>query len=203
MKTLLLFGGGGHCRACIDVIEAQAVYKISGIVTPSGDSAEQDVFGYPIVGCDDDIPALMAKHSRAFIAVGQIRSPEVRIRLFDMVKSSGAELPIVQSPWAYCSRRAVVGEGSILMHKCVVNANARIGANCIINSHALVEHDVEIADNCHIATGARVNGDVRISKDCFVGSGAILREGINIGSGALIGAGQVVLHDVPPGAVRR
>ena len=32
MKALLLIGGGGHCRSSIDIIEAEGIYKIEGIV---------------------------------------------------------------------------------------------------------------------------------------------------------------------------
>ena len=197
MTPLLLLGGGGHCRACIDVIEAEAKYQIAGIVQPLAQGGA--VLGYPVLGSDDDVSMLLAETPNALITVGQIKSPETRMCLFDLLKSHGAILPVIQSPTAYCSRHASLGEGSILMHGSLVNANARIGANCIINSLALVEHDVEIADNCHISTGARVNGGVRIGQGCFIGSGAILREGIEIGAGAVIGAGQVVLKDVPAG----
>ena len=31
-KKLILIGGGGHCKACIDVIELENKYKIMGIL---------------------------------------------------------------------------------------------------------------------------------------------------------------------------
>jgi len=199
---LLLIGGGGHCRACIDVIEAQAEYRIAGIVQPSADGQES-VLGYPVLGDDDALPALLDNHSAAFVSVGQIKSSQTRMRLFDALKTHGADLPVIKSPNAYCSPRATLGEGTILMHGSLVNANARIGPNCIINSQALVEHDAEIAAHCHISTGARVNGGVRIGAGCFIGSGAIIKQGIAVGEGAVIGAGQIVLRDVPAGKVVR
>lgn len=175
------------------------MYLISGIVQPLTDGLEP-VLGYPILGSDDDLPALLAETPQALITVGQIKSPETRIRLFDLLKSYSAELPVVKSPSAYCSNHAKLGEGSILMHGGVINANTRIGANCIINSQALIEHDVLIADHCHISTGVRVNGGVCVGRGSFIGSGAVLREGIKIGNGVIIGAGQVVLHDIPDSA---
>lgn len=202
MRPLLLIGGGGHCKACIDVIEATGAFQIAGIVQPQADGRES-VLDYSILGSDEDLPALLAQTPQAIVTVGQIKSPEARIRLFDLLKTHGAALVVIKSPSAYCSRHATLGEGTILMHGCLVNANARIGANCIINSQALIEHDVEIADHCHIATGARVNGGVRIGTGCFIGSGAILRQGITIGDGAVIGAGQVVLRDIAAGTTLR
>lgn len=198
MKPLLLLGGGGHCKAAIDVIEAEALYRIAGVVQPPGDGSEP-IMGYPVVGSDDDLPALLMEAPRALITVGQIKSPATRTRLFDLLQSHGAEIPVIKSPSAYCSPRAALGEGSILMHGSLINVGARIGENCIVNSQALIEHDVEVGAHCHISTGARVNGDVRIGTGCLIGSGAILKEGIEIGDGAIIGAGQVVLRDVESG----
>ncbi|MFU8820521.1 MAG: acetyltransferase [Gammaproteobacteria bacterium] len=201
-KPLLLLGDGGHCRACIDVVEAEGSYRVAGVVQQVGKS-KGAVMGYPVLGTDDDLPALIKHTPRILVTVGQIKTFEVRKRLFELAQRHDAEMPVIVSPRAYCSCHAVVGGGTILMHGSLVNANVRIGANCIINSQALIEHDAEIADHSHIATGARVNGGVRIGRGCFIGSGAILKEGIEIGAGSIIGAGQIVLRDVPAGKTLR
>ena len=154
MKPLLLVGGGGHCHSCIDVVEATKSYQIEGVVLPKLSSAR--ILGYPIIGSDGDLPNLLSGIKSALITVGQIKTPEVRIRLFDLLKQLGAELPVIISPRAYCSKHAVTGDGLIIMHGAVVNAGARVGNNCIVNSQALVEHGVEIDDHCHISTGARL-----------------------------------------------
>lgn len=199
MKSLLLIGGGGHCHSCIDVIEAASTYQIEGIVIPKASS--ELILGYPIIGSDDDLPQLLKGTKSVLIAFGQIKTPETRIRSFDLLKQLSAELPVIISPRAYCSKHALVSEGSIIMHDAIVNAGASIGANCIINSQTLVEHDVTVADHCHVSTGARVNGGVTIGKGSFIGSGVIIKEGIVIGDNVIIGAGQVILRDVPSGAV--
>ncbi|SEP70640.1 sugar O-acyltransferase, sialic acid O-acetyltransferase NeuD family [Ectothiorhodospira magna] len=159
--------------------------------------------GYQILGSDEDLPSLLTQIPLALITVGQIKSPETRKRLFSIIKKNGGQLPVVKSPDAYCSRHATLGEGTILMHGSLINANACIGENCIINSHALIEHDARVAAHCHVSTGARINGGVSISEGCFIGSGAVIREGVEIGSGAIIGAGQIVMRDVPSGQIVR
>ncbi|XDZ70397.1 NeuD/PglB/VioB family sugar acetyltransferase [Alphaproteobacteria bacterium LSUCC0744] len=200
MKSLLLIGGGGHCRSCIDVIEAEGRYQIRGIVQPVSKEIEA-IFGYPVVGSDESLPFLLEETAQALVTVGQIRSPEIRMRLFELLKQSGGKSPRIVSPLAYCSKYAEMDEGTIVMHGAIVNAGAGIGANCIVNTLALIEHDVYVADHCHVSTGARVNGGVTIGKGSFIGSGAILKEGIVIGENVIIGAGQVILGDVPSGVV--
>lgn len=200
MTTLLLIGGGGHCRSCIDVIESHPDYDIAGIVLPDASHTEP-VLGYPVVGIDEDLKKLVSKTPGALVTVGQIHSPGIRIRLFSKLKKLNADLPSIIASTANCSQHASVGCGTIVMHGAFVNAAAYIGENCIINSQALVEHDVQIESHCHIATGARINGGVEIGMGSFVGSGVIIREGVKIGARSIIGAGQVVLKDIPEDTV--
>lgn len=198
MNPLLLVGGGGHCHACIDVIETEHQYRIAGVVLATrGD--HPDVMRHPVIGADDDLPMLLRQIPNAIVTVGQIKSAAIRRELFELLKDLGANLSIIQSPNSYCSRHAVLGEGTILMHRSLVNSGARVGANCIINSQALIEHDVEIADHCHISTGVKVNGSVRIGEGTFIGSGSIIKESVTVGAGVVIGAGQLILEDVPDG----
>ena len=200
MSDLLLIGGGGHCRSCIDVIEAEGKYQIRGIVQSISDQANR-IFGYPVIGSDEDLPFLLQETPKALVTVGQIRSPEIRFRLYEQLKKLGGKLPSIVSPSAYCSKHAELNEGTIVMHGVIVNAGASIGSNCIINSQALIEHDVVVADHCHVSTGAKLNGGVTIGKGSFIGSGAILKEGIVVGENVIISAAQVVLRNVPTGAV--
>jgi len=202
MKQLILLGGGGHCHACLDVIEREAKYVILGIVMPIP-TDQKEILGYQIIGSDDDLDLLLAKTVHALVAVGQIKNAENRQRLYQLLKSYGATLPVIQSPLSYCSARATIGEGSILMHGSLVNSGVQIGSNCIVNTQSLIEHDSIIGDHCHIAPGAKVNGGVRIGNGVFVGSGSVIKEGVSIGDRAVIGAGQVVLNNVSANAIMR
>ena len=61
-QSLLLIGGGGHCRSCIDVIETVGRHQIQGIVQPLSDGTD-GIFGYPVLGSDDDLPFLLGEIS--------------------------------------------------------------------------------------------------------------------------------------------
>lgn len=201
MKPIILIGGGGHCRSCIDVIEANGKYNIAGFVDKDKKSAKG--IYYPWLGNDDSLLELIAKYKAAIVTVGQIKSASVRKGLFEKLIDLGADLPAIVSPRAYISRHSILGMGSIVMHNALVNTAATIGENCIINSQSLVEHDAEIQSHCHISTGACINGGVSIGEESFVGSGAIIREGVSIGSNCVIAAGSVVFKDVPANSIVR
>ena len=183
---LILIGGGGHCAACIDVIELAHEYEIAGIIDKD---ASNKISGYPLLGNDEALAGLRSEIECALITIGQIRSPEIRNRLFQKAKSLGFVMPSIVSPRAYVSGNAVVGEGTIVMHDALINARANVGSNCIINSKALVEHDAIIEDNCHIATGAIVNGGALVRRGTFIGSNAVTKEGVKTKENDFISAG--------------
>lgn len=190
-KPLILIGGGGHCRACIDVIEQEGRFAILGIVDLP-EKVGQTVLGYPILAADADLQELVRQYPVFFITLGQIRSPEKRMRLYQFLRASDVTVPTIFSPLAYVSPHAQVGAGTIVMHQAVVNAGAVVGENCIMNTKALIEHDARIGDHCHVSTGAILNGGVTVGEGSFIGSGAVCRESITIKSYSFIKANSLV-----------
>ena len=191
MKDIILIGGGGHCKSVIDVIEQEGRFKIAGIVDKP-ELLGSKLFGYLIIGNDSDLDDSAKKYQYALVTVGQIKSPLLRIKLFELAVKSGFILPSVVSPRAYLSKHAAVGKGTIIMHDALINANAKIGENCIINSKALIEHDVIIKDHCHISTNVVINGNVVVGSGSFIGSGAISKEGIKIDNNYFAKAGSII-----------
>jgi len=203
MKTeeaIVLIGGGGHCRSCIDVIEEEGKYAIAGIVVRDN-AQREEAPGYEIIGTDADLPRLVKEYRNFHIAFGQIRSSHGRLSCFRVLEGLGATLPVIVSPYARVSRRARTEGGTIVMHNAVINSGARIGRNCIINTGALVEHDATVGDCCHIAPAAVVNGGVTIGPGSFVGSNAVIREYLTIGAEVVIGMGVVVREDIPDATI--
>lgn len=197
-QKVILIGGGGHCRSCIDVIESQDVYEIAGIVDLPC-NVGNEILGYKVIASDGDLPRIIKEYRYFLITIGQIKSPNLRKAKFDLLKQFGGLFPNIISSSAVVSTHTILGEGNIIFHNAVINAGARIGNNCIINTGAIVEHDVHIGDHVHVSTGAIVNGEVKINDGAFIGSNAILRECISVGKAALVGGGVVVMKDVPDG----
>ena len=195
-ERIILIGGGGHCKACIDVIELSGHFHIEGIVDVP-DKLHKKLLGYEIIAIDDDLPKLVNENEIFLITLGQIKSPEKRIRIFKILKELKAKLPVIISPIAYVSQHAQINEGTIIMHHAMINAGAKIGQNCIINSKALIEHDAVIEDHCHIATGAIINGGVTVGSGTFFGSKAVSKEYIKIGKNVVIGCGEKITKNIP------
>ena len=188
MKDLYLIGAGGHCVSCIDVIEATGQFRLCGIFDRPEKVGEK-VLGVPVIGTDEDISKYTTPNAVFLITVGQIKSPDVRVDLFNKLKVMNAPLAKVISPRAHVSKYATVEEGTIVMHDALVNANAKVGENCIINTKALIEHDTVVEAHTHVATAAVVNGNCHIKEGSFIGSNSVLKEGTVVEKLSVLGAG--------------
>lgn len=188
MQKLILVGGGGHSKSCIDVIEQEGTYKITGILDQE-ELIGQKVLGYEIIGSDDQMTKYAKEGYTFLITVGQIKSSSLRERLFVKLEACNAKIATIISPRAYVSKHALIGRGTIVMHDVLVNANASIGENCIINSKALIEHDAVIQNFCHISTSAVVNGGTVVKEGSFFGSNAVSKEYVETNINDFIKAG--------------
>jgi len=200
-QPILLVGAGGHAKSCIDVIESTNDFAVYGLVG-LGEQVGSSIMGYPVLGTDSDLPELRKKVSHALVVIGQVKTAEPRIRLYERLQSLGFTMPVIVSKNAYVSTRSKVGSGTIVMHGAVVNASVSIGVNCIINSQSLLEHDAVVGDHTHISTKATLNGAVSVGVGAFIGSGSVLKECISIGDGCIVGMGLKIKKSLPSGVMQ-
>ena len=194
-EPIILLGGGGHCKSCIDVIEQEGRFEIIGI-TDKKEKYGQLMAGYPVIGTDDDLPDLKKKCNNYLVTVGHIQSPALRIQLFDLLEKLGVNIPFIVSPNAVVSRHAKIGRGTIVMHGAIINTESEIGENCIINTGALVEHESTVGSNCHISTYAILNGQCQVGSSCFIGSRTVMSNNTIVADDTLVAAGSVILRSL-------
>ena len=199
-KKLLLIGGGGHCRSCIDVIRSTGIYDIVGVLDVA-DNVGSTVEGVDIIATDAELPSYINQIDECLITVGQVGASELREKLFQSVRAQGVRLATIVSPSAYVAESASLGEGTIVMHNVVVNAGAKVAENVILNSMSLIEHGANIGAHSHVSTRATINGDVKIEEGCFIGSHAVIFNHCTIGQHSIIGGGQVVRRNLPDGSI--
>ena len=194
-ENIILIGGGGHCKALIDVIEENGEFHIAGILDTK-ENLGKKIGGYEIIGTDDDLPRLVTLHNNFVISVGHVKSNALRKRLYSQVKSLNGNLPTIASPRAYVSKNVKFGEGVVVLHNAVINTNATIGDNCIVNTGSIIEHDCRIGRHSHIAPRATINGGCVILDDVLIGSSAVIIQGLSVGKNSIVGAGSVVIRNV-------
>lgn len=182
---VLLYGYGGHARVLTDCLEALGC-AITGVF----DDKPLTNCPYSFLGTYN--PSLQ-KEVPILLAIGNNR---VRRKLSQLMAHPAGK---AVHPSALLSPQSRVGEGTVLLHRAVVQAAASLGRHVIINSGAIVEHDCRLADFVHIAPGAILCGGVEVGEGSLIGAGAVVLPGISIGKDCVVGAGAVVHRSVADG----
>jgi sugar O-acyltransferase (sialic acid O-acetyltransferase NeuD family) len=195
-KKILLIGGGGHCKSVIDTVIKTKVYSVIGVIDKE-ENIGQSILGVPITGCEDDLQRLYREgFNEAFVTVGSVGNPKIRIKLFNILEKIGFEIPNIVDNTALISNHAKLGKGIFVGKNSVINAGSLIHNGAIINTSAVIEHDCIIEAFSHIAPGALICGEVHVGENTHIGARSVIKQQIRIGSNSIIGMGSVVLSDI-------
>ena len=86
MKKIILIGGGGHCKSCVDVIENEKKYKIVGIVDKKNKNFS--LLNYSVFP-ESYLDKKLVKNNHAFITLGQIKNYKIRVELLNKLRNLG------------------------------------------------------------------------------------------------------------------
>jgi sugar O-acyltransferase (sialic acid O-acetyltransferase NeuD family) len=200
---LVIFGGGGHAKALIELIEAEGKYKVAGILD---DHLQVDgkVLGVPVLGGRDMLPRLKARGIDQVVnAVGGIGDITPRLRIYEAIRAAGLKVPTVTHPRAYIEKSAVMEPGQQVFFNAYIGTDVKIGYGCILNTGIIVSHDCVLGDYVNLSPGAILAGAVQVGERVLVGMGVTINLGVKIGAGARIGNSAVVKADVPENGIVR
>ncbi|THF50561.1 acetyltransferase [Flavobacterium supellecticarium] len=187
---MYLYGGSGHCKVIIDIVDSTKEYKIDGILDDNPKA--EHICGIPVL---ESTELTKLKNETFIVSIGDnaIRKKIATLIAADFVSAIHSK--------AVVSPHAVIGNGTVVMPNAIVNSGAAIGKHCIVNSGAVVEHDCVLEDFVHISPNAALAGGVVVGEGAHIGIGATVIPGITIGKWAVVGAGAVIIRDVPDGAI--
>lgn len=196
MKSVVVFGAGGHAKVVIDIIEKSGQYEIAGLIDqhkPVG----SEFCGYRVIGNESELLRHKEKWDGGIVAVGDNWS---RARIVDKILKIDADFQFITAihPSAQIARGAKIGVGTVIMPGAVIGSDAHIGEHCIINSQASVDHDSVLEDFVTLAPRATTGGNVHIGEYSAISLGACVIHAIKIGEQTVIGAGAVVVSDIDP-----
>ena len=81
-------------------------FEIQGIVDKANNIGS-NILGYKVIASDDNLQKLANRFKYALVTVGQIKSPALRIKLFNLASKVGFSLPSIISPNAYVSKHNI------------------------------------------------------------------------------------------------
>jgi len=197
----VILGAGGHAKVIISIVKQLKDFEIVGICDDDPTKLDSEVLGVPVRWSISDLHRIRQIVDSAFVGIGSVGDPSLRIRFFEEIKTLGFTVPALISPQAIVAEDVTIDEGTVIMPGAVVNPGTSIGKNCIINTGSVIDHDCIIEDHVHIAPGATLSGGVHVAKGAHVGTGASIIQSVHIGEFAIVGAGAVVVKDVSPWTV--
>ncbi len=203
-NKIVLLGGGEHCKSVLDTLRSSCHYDEIFISDPSLEIG-LDIYGAKVVGGDDFLARLINEDVKyAFVttgSVGNLKSLELRRRLYYKAKDLGFKFPNIIDNSAIVSDSAKLQEGVFVGKRVVINTDACIGNTSIINTGAIVEHECVVGDFSHVSIGAVLAGTVRLGENTFIGANATIIQGKTIGMNSVVGAGALVNRDLPDNCV--
>lgn len=185
IKTMYLYGAGGHAKVVMDILRAQGI-EVAAFIDDN--PALKEWCGIPVV---QDTEGL----SPVIVCIGDCMSRR------KVVERLHCQFATAMHPSAVIALSAYIGEGSVVMQGVVIQVDASIGRHCIINTKASVDHDCRIGDFAHIAPGCTLSGNVEVGEGTWIGVGTTVIQGVKIGRNCMIGAGSVVVKDIPDNVV--
>jgi sugar O-acyltransferase (sialic acid O-acetyltransferase NeuD family) len=202
-SSLVIYGGGGHGKALIELIHSLGNYSIHGIIDdnlPKG----QKVMEVPVLGGRELLPTLYADGIRLAVnAVGGIGQIHSRIQVFRRILSAKFTCPTLIHPTAFFEPSVSFSSGAQIFPNTYIGSDAQIGYGVIVNTGAIISHDCEIAEYTNIAPGAILAGSVQIGAGSLIGMGVTINLNVSIGNNARIGNNATIKSDVPDGGIVR
>ncbi len=195
-KKILLIGAGGHCKSVLDILINSKNYDEIGIIDNNVEVGYK-VLNTPVIGSDDKLVEFFENgFNFAFIAIGSIGNPSIRIRIYNELKSIGFIIPNIIDPTAIVSDYITIEDGVFVGKGAIINTDARIGKGAIINTGALIEHECSIGDFTHISPSVVLCGNVSVGNNTHIGANTVVRQSIEIGSNVLVGIGSTVVNNI-------
>ncbi len=200
-NDLLVYGGGGHGKALIDLVRNLTTFTIAGIVD-DGLHVGESIMGIPVLGGANVLGRLHSGGlNRAVNAVGGIGNIISRINVFEKLQKAGFTCPTLVHPTAFVEQSARLADGVQVMPHAYVGSEASIGYGVIINTGAIVSHDCILGDYANLSPGAILAGEVNIGRATLVGMGVTINLRVKIGTNARIGNGATIKQDVPDNGI--
>jgi acetyltransferase EpsM len=201
--AIIIYGGGGHGKALIELIRSLGNFQITGVVDDILSSGES-ILGVPVLGGGETLPKLYKQGVRlAANAVGGISRLSDRFRVFQRLAEAGFACPALVHPKAFVEASARLSPGVQVMPQAYVGSEAKIGFGAIVNTGAIISHDCILEDYVNLSPGAILAGNVHLGRGVLIGMGVTVNLSASVGAGTRVGNGATIKADVPENSVVR
>jgi sugar O-acyltransferase (sialic acid O-acetyltransferase NeuD family) len=200
---IIVYGGGGHGKSVIDLIQTLGIYHIHGVVD-DGLKPGTSIMSIPVLGGSLILPDLHKQGIRQAVnAVGGIGDISSRIKVFQLLAAHGFVCPTIIHPSAVIENSSKISPGIQVFPQAYVGSEVSIGFGVIVNTGAIISHDCSLEDYTNISPGAVLAGGVTIGRGSLIGMGVTVNLGVKIGDNCRIGNSATIKSDLDEGSLIR
>lgn len=152
-RSLLILGAGGLGEEVAEIAQMSGAYSRIAFLD---DSRKENM---QVVGSISEAKDLVDQFPYAICAIG---NNDARLRIHQLLKECGYQIPTLVHPSAWISPGARLGDGCIVRAGAVISRSVRIGDACLINIHASIDHGCIIGEGSHIPMGCIVRNEVKL-----------------------------------------
>ena len=199
---VFIFGASDHARVVIDMVELEGRYQILGLFDSYKPEGTR-VMGYEVLGGEEAFAHYAQRLGESTCIMG-IGDNATRGRIAADLRSRipGLCFATAVHPSSTLSRSVDLGPGAIVMARCYVGLNTRVGEGAVIATNSIFEHDGIMGEYSTLGAGSTTGGHVTLGDGAAICLGVTIIHGIRIGEQTVVGAGSTVLDDLPPYVVR-
>lgn len=194
-NRLILFGASGHAGHVVDLIEESADYEIVGVI--DRDQSQKRVFGYEILGSDDDIEEVCLSEgvNKGVVAIGDNWTRKCVMKNTQSKLPSFSFVNIIHST-VRLGGKLKIGQGNVLSPGAVINNDVTLGDGCVVGSNAVIDHNSNIESYVSILVGSLLAGSVKVGTCTAIGMGSKIINDVTVGANVVVGASSLVLDDI-------
>ena len=127
MKTIAIFGAGGHTKVIIDLIQELNQHTIVGIYDDNKEGCFEDI---QIIGKIDE--NVNIDYDDYIIGIG---NDNIRKKIYEQF--SNLRWAVLLHPRSIISKNSVINDGTVVFAGAVIQTGVSIGKQCIINTNCI------------------------------------------------------------------
>ena len=186
MKRLLIVGAGGHGRVVANTAVLTDEWNEIAFLDDKCEVGTNVHHEFIVIGAIHDAPIFYNDYSHIVVAIG---NNDIRLKLINEYLQFGWQLANLIHPTACVDKSVIIGSGSIVLTRAIIEIGSKIGKGVIINMGTIVDHDCIIEDGVHLAPGVTLGGGVKIGNCSWLGVGTSVAPQIIIGKKVVVEAG--------------
>jgi UDP-perosamine 4-acetyltransferase len=195
-EDLILLGGKGGAKMCIDAIRSTNKFKIIGIIDDALIPGSK-VMDIEVLGGENELHLLFKNGYKNLVVTYSILNDlSKRYLKIEQYQKIGFSFPNIIHEKAVIESSSRIGNGNIILANSIIGSEAIVGDFNYINTASIICHESLIGNNNHFAPNSVIAGRVKVGDSNLFGMCTTTYFDICIGSNNILNNGVSLNNDI-------